>query len=453
MFNVGNRTAGRRTEHSGPQWRFGLSTPVLFAAVAFLVVRFANDFMHHRTAVGDVFSDGAAHGSIMADLRDALYLPAHYLWNGGNPWNPDQYAPAYPQAADFGLYSPVNFLIFGPILALPWTAAGIAWVLLVEVPVLTVLVVFTWRLIGAPRRVDVVLLLVLAGLLWQPMLAVLKLGNPSVVTATAVAIAAWPRTSARGLSVATTMMWLKPHFGLGSVTNLAARRISPVVKGLLASAVLGLPAVVLAAYHAGGPIAFLRSVPRNFGNSAKSPWGGDPLLPGRYDLVSLASRITGERLPVAAQAVVVAAVLTLGALAYIGWLRTGQHALALATAVLTVLLTIHQNVDDFAAGFVVVIALVVMVWRDRVNRPEVVREPAWLAACAVAVLLAIVGFRLPSIERLIGLSWVQGRNLDECLALASWLICVSAAALSRVARATAGDERTITPPNSVAINA
>jgi Glycosyltransferase family 87 len=410
------------------RWRIGWGTPLVLLALAVLVTKFVLDFTGHRIGLGDRLDDGSAHGSVMVDFRDALYLPGHYLWHG-NPWDAHAYAAANPQAADFGLYSPANFLIFGPILALPWTLATTGWVLLVEIPMLAVAVGFAWRLLDRPRRLDVVLLLAVAALLWQPMLSVLRLGNPSVVTTIALALAAWPGTSAWVLRGATAAMWLKPHFGLGSIMPGAAGRWRQVAAGFAASVALAIPAAALAAYHAGGVLPLLRSLPANLSNTAGSAYGGNPMLPGRYDSVSLVSRSIGEPLPGFLQALLVVAVFAVGTWTYLRWLRADRPELALATAVLTVLLGIHQNVDDFAAGILVVVALAAAGWRQR--RRASWRDPATAAGRVVLVLVVLIGFRLPSMEHAVGLSWLYGRDLDEALAVLSWLVCVGAAALNR----------------------
>src|SRR5262249_52357660 len=160
----------------------------------------------------------------------------------------------------------------------------------------------------------------------------------------------------------------------------------------------------LACVHAGGVGAFVRSIPANLAHTNVSPFGGSPLGIGRFDWVSVLSRAIGRPLPLAAQAVVVVLVLGLGGVAYHLLVRERQPEFALAVGALTVLLTIHQNFNDFAAGFIV---LAVVVARLR----TVVLASSWRlrwpdgALCALAVMLVVIGYQpgAPHILWVIGL--------------------------------------------------
>src|SRR5262249_16903143 len=66
----------------------------------------------------------------MADFRDAVYYATVAFFAGDNPYDEATYVPKYPVCERCSLYSPLSFVLHGPLALLPFVPAATLYYLL-----------------------------------------------------------------------------------------------------------------------------------------------------------------------------------------------------------------------------------------------------------------------------------------------------------------------------------
>ncbi|MGH3828885.1 MAG: hypothetical protein ACRDRS_00315 [Pseudonocardiaceae bacterium] len=274
------------------------------------------------------------------DFRDTVWTPGRFLLRGGNPYDPGTYLAANPWALPFSLYTPAWLLLAGVLAPLPYlVSVAVYQVLSLGVAVVMLRVICRWSL---PTIADIA---VPAGLLWMniwyPGRGALSTQVGSVFAVLGIALvlrslarpappssgpadvqAPRPRSVIdRACAVGVALALVKAQFGAAVVVGFGFGRFREVWWGLVGLTLLSMPALILCAVAAGGPIEFARSVLRDLAvlNSNASPTG--LAYPGqlRFDIIGQLARYGLVNPPL--------------------WLQAGVPLLAFAAALVAVRLT------------------------------------------------------------------------------------------------------------------
>lgn len=332
-----------------------LATGAFVAVVAALTVRTA------RSA-----ATGTEMGSY-ADFRDAVYEPARFLLEGGNPYDVDAILATGRSGAELPLYAPHHLLLYGPLGLLPIAVARVVFGGLM-LAALVAVVVLGLRAAGRRPTVAAALGTAAALLLTTPGRFDFQTGQSTYP----VVLGAWlallyqgerPRLAGLGLALAL----LKPVFGLPVLVVLLVHRSWATLRwGIGIAVACATPVLVTLLVREGGVGALVRVWSDNAAYSASTS-GMDPAESStRVDLHALVAKVVP-----ALNSSVVSVVLFLAVTIAVAVLSRGRmrpHPPALVTAVLAigiVLAIVHQGYDLlFLVPAIVVLVLRAEGWRD-----------------------------------------------------------------------------------------
>jgi hypothetical protein len=296
---------------------------------------------------------------VMNDFKTAIYCPVSIFFQGGNPYDRQQFLRGCPVQDVFPLYLPSTLILHAPWGLLPIETATLGYFGLSVV--LSLAIVFlSFRL--RDGRATAVQVLLGAGLLLlsRPGQWNLLLGQPSLELAIATYLALYlaPRAPMlSGLALAVTMY--KPTFGipLGLLMLVRGDRRA-VLAGAAFTILTNAPPLLTLMHRAGGWQSFLGDLQRS-----QQAWQGvvDPASQVYgVDTPGLLSRFLGSRLQAAPYLVVSLAVLGAAAAA----VRTLKHQtdrkvahLSLAIICLAMLVSVHHQAYDLVLLVAPVIAI------------------------------------------------------------------------------------------------
>jgi hypothetical protein len=233
---------------------------------------------------------------VLQDFRDAVYYPAVAFAHGGNPYDQEEQARAYPVGQSFPPYLPLTLVVHLPLGFLPHAEAGAVY--FVATIVLTA-VLAALAIGGAGVRVTSAGVLALTALLVasRPGQMNLLLGQVTaqVVIGAYVALR-WARTrpllAGLGLALAT----LKPTCGMPLAALMLFGRgdVLAVAVGAAVSAALCLLALVPLVHAADGVLPFVASLGSSVAafsaEGTSNAWSSF----ARLDAVSLLARVMGR---------------------------------------------------------------------------------------------------------------------------------------------------------------
>ena len=301
------------------------------------------------------------------DFRRAVYDPLVRFLAGANPY-------------DFlsGSYLPSILLLHLPIGLLPVgtaTAVYISTILVLTIGIAYVAFAFNGLPIRAPDLVLVIALLLLS----RPGQWNLLLGQLAAQMALATYVALYyarshPVLSAAGLTIAM----IKPTFGLPLAALMLARRdVRAVLLGIVLTAIVNLPLLVIAADRAGGVGPLLSEVIIQQRAFEMRDWN-DPLKSiARVDATAMLSHLLGIPLRGLAQVPVAVAVLLPAGFALrrltVGVGEPARFIVSSGITCTTMLLCVYHQAYDVVLLTVPAVALAYspvsrILWRSHVRR-------------------------------------------------------------------------------------
>lgn len=317
----------------------------------FLVV---GGLLVYRTIVG-LNVPGKPHAPAwgLQDFRDAIFYPVVALLDGNNPYDAVAYAGTYPVGNTFPLYPPLTLLVHLPLGLMSYTTAEVAY-LLVSALLTLPIAALCLRLAGVQPSWGGVFVVATLILLSRPGYWNLFLGQYAATLALGFYAALYfARTRPGVAALGVTLAMLKPTYGVPLIVLMLAQgHARPVFVGIVSSAVLSAPVAAVIIRNAGGFGSFVRSLQSGQAAFDMDPEVNPALSTYRVDAVALLSRWIGDPLPLAAEALVLIAVLGVAALA-VRHLRSGAtvneapwNPLAIGVICVAVLLcTYHQPYD------------------------------------------------------------------------------------------------------------
>lgn len=379
----------------------------------------------------------------MADFRDTIWLPGHYVLDGGNPYDPELYKSDHPYAQEFSPYAPAWLLLSVGFSLLPFQAATAAYLVFgYLLAVLLLHLLFRWAApelhwIGVPA-------LLVWFTIWSPTRYHLQTGGNFLVAIGVLLVMIALVESSR--ETPTTRPWwcgpevaaalgiglvmIKPQFGLLLLLALLAAGLwRGALAGLTGLSVVSLPTAIACSISAGGVLPFVDSVLRDaaYSSSTEAPTGLGVASSPRTDILGIAARwgvvVDGW----------VSLLVPLLAAAVIVFLVRSIHRLAALTVVAgvcaaTLIGIVHLNYD----AIILVVPFVVMLnslsqspFRSWLRLPSV--NPV-IGGCLVVALL-------PWAAVLTRLAGLPGRQVaDTILLAAQFAIVVTALCLLAIRR-------------------
>lgn len=269
---------------------------VSWAIAAVVAGSFIAYSLANQTPWGQPWQDSNV---ILLDFRDTIVAPGRFLWQGGNPYDPQTYLAAHPWAQEFDPYAPAWLLVaavLGPLpikLSAGLYLVGASILLGWFAHALLQLVRPAWASALAPW-------LTLWFLIWYPTRV---MGSSFLCTVGAlIALRALAQgREARWIpAIGLAIMLLKPQLGLWLCILLAvAGHWKVVLRGvfcLVGASVVPLVACIVAS---GGPIAFAHAILRDiaYALSPQSPTGVVGSQSYRFDLLGLYMRLAEASAP------------------------------------------------------------------------------------------------------------------------------------------------------------
>ena len=319
-------------------------------AAAFFSLAFVLAILHPSFKLG--WHVHAVPGSTL-DFGLNVYFPSKAFLEGGNPYDQASYLSNYPVDAAFPPYLPVTLLLHLPFALLPFSQSALAY-LFVSVGLVVLLAWMTVDLIGAERKLAIVLLIAALVVLSRPGRQLLLLGQPAIefIVGSYLALGfARQAPTISGLGLALSLC--KPSFGVPIAALMLARRQNAAVAfAVVASILINLPVLIILAVRAGSVTALRHDLVDTLRANQGNPDFLDvnPATSStRVDVSSLISRVVGHSLDGAAQLAMMLVVLTLAAIVLRRGEKSGgkENMLALDSILcLAVLLSVYHQAYD-----------------------------------------------------------------------------------------------------------
>jgi hypothetical protein len=321
----------------GPGWAWLL----YLAAVALAPLRMG---VFTRTAGLNL---SARYG--MMDFYGNIYYPVRAFLDGVDPYDPVKFRALYPVEMPYPLHAPINLALHLPFGLLSPQAAGIAYFALSALLVLP-LAYIALRLAALTPNGKVPFLA--AGtLLSRPGHWDLVLGQRGVFLSLAVYVAllfARSNPLLSGTGIAVSM--IKPTWGVPlTILLLAAGAGRAVARGVVLSAIVNIPVLMILLLREGGIHEFLQVLAAGQHAWATLPEVNPAVSYGRLDAATTLSRFLGYPLSSWAQAVLTTGILFIGAVALRTLRRRSRveaESVAVAIICLGVLLCAYHNGYD-----------------------------------------------------------------------------------------------------------
>jgi hypothetical protein len=411
-----------RTNGSGVRagWRVGRW--IIPAVLLFALIVYRRAVAVFGSLIGPTEAQPPSGGGLtFADFRDTVRIPVRDLLAGFNPYDAPAYMLRHPYAAEFDLYAPAHLTLFSPLALMPWIPSAVVYFagLMASAVLIASLVHIAGRL---PRRFDLLLVVSTAVLVIRPMELMVMFGQTSVVPGVAAVVALMRRRPDVATTVAVSLAWLKPQFGIPVCILLLAIRVwRPVAWGTVITFVVSLPALVLAVAHAGGFGEFLASIPRNLQAASESPYtSAAHSVLVRLDVAGLWASISGREPSAALTAALMLVVVGAGAVALRKTVAGGAvPELAFVIAVGTVLLCLpHARYDlVLVAPVLAGLATALLVGAGDTRT-------TWVNA-TVAILLAVSALHIQRVDTLLGLTDLTAGRLSSAMLLLAWCFAVA----------------------------
>ncbi|HUK73424.1 MAG TPA: glycosyltransferase family 87 protein [Streptosporangiaceae bacterium] len=358
---------------------------------------------------------------IMQDFRDTVWLPIHYLWYGGNPYETSAYlrwAPA--NASGFFLYTPAIMTLMMPLAALKWSVAASAWTIF-DLLIAFWIAWYSVQLANLPKRVDAACAIAALLLLWLPTQLAFQTGNPSMLVIGAAVFVLGRRRNDWLTAVGLAVCMLKVQFGVPMIVLLLAIRLwRPVLRAVGIVVLLSLPTTVLAVRNAGSVSAFWHSLVTNLDAQRASAYG-NLTTPGayRWDLAGIIGRLTGINLRMDVQILLVSVILIIGSWNFGRAVSSRHEDLTFAIGSLTVMLCLFHNRYDFVICFPAAIMLAQGSIRDIASTVA-----SRVARGVIAALILGVGYHPYHIDQVLSISPDFAQDLNGIAILTALLACV-----------------------------